>query len=402
MERACQARDTGLRAGPALECIDWLLSDVQIPMIVDPDSSRHFGASPSSGRGPVPFLSIVVPALNEEQNVDALADHVCAALDAYCPDFELIFVSDGSSDATCLRVSELHARDPRFKLLHLSRTFGHQPAILAGLDHARGRVVITMDADLQHPPAAIPELLARWQAGADVVHAVRKPTRIGSPFIRRCKRVGYGLLRRLCEVDIIPGSADFRLYDRRAVRAMRMLREQNRFNRGLARWIGFAQDTVYIDEQQRYGGVAKYSFFKLLRLLMNGVFSLSSKPLQYVGIGGLVLSMLSSCYLVLVVGAWVFNLPGYRAISGWPSTIAAILFMGGIQLTAIWLMAQYLARTYDEVKRRPPYLVARSIGLECDALFDESRDSRVIPRQASGAPVAAVRERVAELVAHVR
>jgi dolichol-phosphate mannosyltransferase len=232
---------------------------------------------------------------------------------------------------------------------------------------------------------------------------------MGNPIIRRCKRIGYGLLRWACEVDIVPGSADFRLYDRRAVRAMRLLREQNRFNRGLARWIGFEQDTVWIDEARRHGGVAKYSFLKLLRLLLNGVFSLSSKPLQYVGIAGLALSMLSSAYLVLVVAAWVFNIPGYRAIGGWPSTIAAILFMGGIQLTAIWLMAQYLARTYDEVKRRPPYLVAQSVGLECDALFADADEPRDIPRsrrslseRQAGEHAAGAVLRAAELAVHGR
>jgi glycosyltransferase involved in cell wall biosynthesis len=370
------------------------------PPASNPPAGRPRRAGSLPPQAGEPFLSIVVPALNEEQSVAALVARVSAVLETCCPDFELIFVSDGSDDATCMRVAELHAADPRIKLLHLSRTFGHQPAILAGLDHATGRVVVTMDADLQHPPEAIPQLLARWQAGADVVHAVRKPTRLGNPFIRRCKRWGYGLLGRLCEVDIIPGSADFRLYDRRAVRAMCALREQNRFNRGLARWIGFAQDVVPIDEQERYGGVPKYSFVKLLRLLLNGVFSLSSKPLQYVGLGGLVLSLCSSVYLLVMVVAWVFNLPGYRAISGWPSTIAAILLMGGLQLTAIWLMAQYLARTYDEVKRRPAYLVARAIGVACPELVAEEDGPREIPRHPSRRAVARVEPRVAELAAH--
>jgi len=360
----------------------------------------HSGARGDGDSGP--FLSIVIPALNEEQNVQALVERLRGVLNPLCPDYEIIFVSDGSRDGTCTLVGGLHALDGRVKLLHLSRTFGHQPAILAGLDHARGRVVITMDGDLQHPPEAIPELLECWRAGADVVHAVRRPTRLGNPVIRRCKRFGYAMLRWACEVDIIPGSADFRLYDRRAVRAMRLLREQNRFNRGLARWIGFAQDTVWIDEQKRHGGVAKYSFVKLLRLLLNGVFSLSSKPLQYVGIAGLGLSMLASAYLVVVVLAWFCDFPGYRAISGWPSTIAAILLMGGIQLTAIWLMAQYLARTYDEVKRRPPYLIAQSVGLECDALLAEGDEPREIPRGRRSAPSAGEILRAAELAVHGR
>ncbi len=367
-------------------------------MIVTRDNEAVARAAHRSPDPAAPFVSIVTPALNEEHNVGPLVERITAVLVPLDVSFEIIFVSDGSDDGTCSEVAALHARDPRIKLLHLSRPFGHQSAILAGLDHARGRVVITMDADLQHPPEAIPGLLERWQAGADVVHAVRRPTRLGNPLIRRCKRIGYGMLRWLCEVDIIPGSADFRLYDRRAVRAMCAMREQNRFNRGLARWIGFQQDVMPIDEAARHSGEAKYSFVKLLRLLLNGVFSLSSKPLQYVGLGGLGLSMVSSAYLVLVVVAWWFNLPGYRSIGGWPSLIAAILCMGGIQLTAIWLMAQYLARTYDEVKGRPSYIVAHALGIESAKAAGADAKPRTIPR-ASEPFAGPIHRRVVELEA---
>ncbi len=335
---------------------------------------------------PAPWISIVVPALNEEENVEALVRRVGDVLGPITGSYEIVFVSDGSTDRTAEIVKCLHAGDPRVKLLHLSRRFGHQNAILAGLDHAQGRVVITMDADLQHPPEAIPEMLARWEEGADVVHAVRRSTRQSGPLIGQCKRLGYGVLRRLCEVDIIPQSADFRLYDRRAVAAMRSLREHSRFNRGLARWIGFRQAVVTIDEHKRRAGVAKYSFLKLLRLLTDGIFSLSSRPLQYMGVAGLGLSVMSIGYMLVVLVGHALNLPGYRAIGGWASLIAVVLCMSGIQLMGLWLMGQYLGRTYDEVKRRPPYIIADAAGF--DGCPDAAADSepRRIPRRTAAAP----------------
>ena len=325
-----------------------------------------------------PFLSIVIPALNEEGNVPVLVRELQRVLARVTDRYEVVFVTDGGDRQTCAVVKDLHAIDRRIKLLHLSRSFGHQAAILAGLDHVQGRVVVTMDADLQHPPKAIPELLGRWQEGADVVHTVRRPSRRGNLLIRQCRRIGYGLLERLCEVNIIPQSADFRLYDRRAVQAMRALREQNRFNRGLARWIGFEQAVVPIDEDERHEGRSNYSFLQLVRLLMNGVFSLSSRPLQYLGVAGLALGVLAAAYLGIILVGFLLDLPGFRAVGGWTSTIAVILGMGGIQLTALWLMAQYLARTYDEVKRRPSYLVAEAVGITCDLLTNSNSEPRTI------------------------
>ncbi len=333
-----------------------------------------------------PFVSIVVPALNEEENVHVLVRRLRIALEPITESFEILLISDGSSDRTCDYARELHAEDRRVKLLHLSRPFGHQNAILAGLDHATGRVVVTMDADLQHPPEAVPELLAAWKQGADVVHAVRRSTQRSSFLVGQCKRISYAALRRLSDVDIIPQSADFRLYDRRAVRAMRRLREQSRFNRGLARWIGFNQSIVYIDEHERHGGKAKYSFVKLVRLLMDGMFSLSSKPLQYMGTLGLALSFLSGLLLVVVLTGHFLDLPRFRAITGWASTVSAILCVGGMQLTGLWLVGEYLGRTYEEVKRRPSYVVAEAVGVETDVPLEPEHGPRTIPRRTEPAP----------------
>lgn len=330
--------------------------------------------------GPSPFLSIVTPALNEEANIRPMVRRLKQVLANLTDSFEIIFVSDGSDDRTCEIVKELHHDDARVKLLHLSRSFGHQQAIMAGLDHAAGRVTITMDADLQHPPEAIPDLVQEWEKGADVVHAVRRNTDCGGILTRRCRRLGYALLKRLSEVDIVPQSADFRLYDRRALLALRTMRERNRFTRGLARWIGFSQTIVYFDQSERHAGVAKYSFLKLLRLLMDGVFSLSSKPLQYLGVVGLGVSMLSGLYLAVILVGFALNVPAFRAVSGWASTSAIVLCMGGLQLTGLWLMGQYIGRTYDEVKRRPPYIVADAVGLNVSVATQSPHQTRTIPR----------------------
>lgn len=332
-----------------------------------------------------PQLSIVVPAWNEADNLPTLAARVTATMTRVTNDYELIVVSDGSTDETCRVVTDLRRADRRIKLLHLSRNFGHQSALLAGLDHARGRVVITMDADLQHPPEAIPDMVAAWEAGADVVHGVRIGSPDTSPIVRGCKRAAYAALRRLCEVEIVPQSADFRLFDRRAVAALRRLRERKRFNRGLARWIGFPQAVVRFTESRRHAGAAKYSLRGLLRLLTDGVFSLSSRPLQYMGAMGLAISMLACAGLLVVLAGHAFGWPQFRAIAGWASIVAIMLLVNGIQLGGMWLMGQYLGRTYDEVKRRPSYVVAEALGVRGASASDAEPLPRHLRRHRHGA-----------------
>lgn len=327
------------------------------------------------------FLSIVIPVLNEAENVKAMVDRLRIALHDVTSAYEVIFVSDGSTDDTDRLVGDAHAKDARFKLLRLSRPFGHQNAIQAGLDHATGRTVVTMDGDLQHPPEAIPDMLNAWRDGADVVHGIRQSVIDTSRFRRIGKRVGYAMLERLCDVDIVPQSADFRLYDRCAVDAMARMREHGRFNRGLARWIGFQQAIVHFDESKRAGGVAKYSTLRLIRLLTDGVFSLSAKPLRYMGMAGLAFSALSGCYLAFVLVGHIVGLPGFDKVNGWASLIATVLCMGGVQLVGLWLMGQYLGRTYEEVKQRPLYVVADAVGVRCQGEMSLSRSKREIPRQ---------------------
>ncbi len=328
------------------------------------------------------FLSIVIPVLDEAENIAAMISRLKLALHDVTESYEVIFVSDGSTDETDDLVAAANAKDARFKLLRLSRPFGHQNAIQAGLDHAAGQSVVTMDGDLQHPPEAIPKMLDAWRDGADVVHGIRQSATDKSRFRRLGKRIGYAMLERLCDVDIVPQSADFRLYDRCAVEAMSRLREHGRFNRGLARWIGFNQEIVRFEESRRNGGDAKYSTIRLIRLLTDGVFSLSAKPLRYMGMAGLAFSALSGCYLAFVLVGHIIGLPGFDKVDGWASLIATVLCMGGVQLVGLWLMGQYLGRTYDEVKQRPLYVVADAVGVPSTTALRMSTTRRKILRHA--------------------
>ena len=330
-----------------------------------------------------PIISIVVPSYNEQDNVRRLIDGVRSVLAPITPEYEIIFVSDGSTDETCARVADAHAEDGRIKLIELSRNFGHQLALMAGLDVAEGDAVITMDADLQHPPALIPKLLARWQAGDDVVHAVRQQG--GGGWLQRSlSAVSYRLLRRLCEVDILPNAADFRLLDRRVVLAMRQLRERFRFDRGLVRWLGFRQGEVPYQEGPRLAGRPGYRFGQRVRLMANAVFSLSSRPLSLVGMVGLFISMGTLVYLVVVLAARLLAPERFGVQAGWASTMATILLVGGFQLVAIWLLGQYVGRTYEETKRRPPYVIARGLGFDDPSIPDLHRRILDLPGEEKG------------------
>lgn len=332
-----------------------------------------------------PTISIVVPCYNEQDNVGRLTERVRAVLEPITSNYEIIFVNDGSSDETSARVSALRHADPRIKLLDLSRNFGHQLALMAGVDVAAGDAVITMDADLQHPPELIPELLARWQAGDDVVHAVREVS--GASWAQRLmSRMTYRLLRRLCEVDILPNAADFRLLDRQAVLALRQLRERFRFDRGLVRWLGFRQGQVPYQEGSRHAGRPGYQFGQRIRLLADAVFSLSSKPLAMVGLVGLIFSMGTMAYLIFVLAASLLAPERFGVQAGWASTMAAILLVGGIQLVAIWLLGQYVGRTYEETKQRPPYVIHRGLGFDNPAIPRGDRPSLTLPGGAYSDP----------------
>lgn len=298
-------------------------------------------------------LSLVVPVFNEQDNVEPLARRVHDALRDFSDPYELVFVDDGSSDETPARVAKLADSDPRIRLVRLSRNFGHQAALLAGLEHARGRAAISLDGDLQHPPELLPTLIARWRDGFHVVQTIRR-----APVDdRAAKRVSsgwfYTLLSRVARIRVTPGAADFRLLSREALDAFLACRERCRFNRGLVQWIGFDYCEVPYDAAARHSGRTKYSYAAMLRLAGDAIFSFSSWPLRLAGLAGAFLSVAAMGYLVWVLYAAIAGL----AITGWTSLAATMLLLGGAQLIVLWILGEYVGRLYEEVKQRPIYII---------------------------------------------
>ncbi|MBK8915802.1 MAG: glycosyltransferase family 2 protein [Phycisphaerales bacterium] len=306
---------------------------------------------------PAPWLSLVVPVFNEQENVEPLARRVHNALRDIADPYELLFVDDGSSDETPARVVRLGEADPRVRLVRLSRNFGHQAALMAGLEHARGQAAISLDGDLQHPPELLPELIARWRDGFHVVQAIRR-----APVDdRAAKRISsgwfYSLLSRVARIRVTPGAADFRLLSREALDAFLACRERCRFNRGLVQWIGFDYCEVPYDAAARHAGRTKYSYAAMLRLAGDAIFSFSSWPLRLAGLAGAFLSVAAMGYLVWVLYAAVAGL----AITGWTSLAATMLLLGGTQLLVLWILGEYVGRLYEEVKQRPIYIVRSGV-----------------------------------------
>ena len=309
-----------------------------------------------------PKHSIVIPVYNECEGLPALAERLEKLAQKLLPDsLEIIFVNDGSKDGSDRILDALVEGNPLYKAVHLSRNFGHQLAITAGLDRASGSTVSIIDADLQDPPEVIIELIARWTEGYDVVYAVRR-TRVGeTKFKLWTAKLFYRMIRRLTQVDIPLDTGDFRLMDRRVVTAFLRLRERHRFVRGMVSWLGFRQTGVYYDRAERKFGETHYPFRKMLKFATDGITSFSSLPLRLATYIGLL-----SAVCALFVGVWTLYVKfvAGQAIPGWTSVMLAVLFMGGIQLLALGIFGEYLGRTYDEIKGRPLYLVQRAVGFE--------------------------------------
>jgi polyisoprenyl-phosphate glycosyltransferase len=304
------------------------------------------------------LLSVVAPMYEEEDTVDPFTERVAAALEGV--DYELILVDDGSKDRTAEAMARAAAADPRVKVVALSRNFGHQPALTAGLEHARGDVIVMLDGDLQDPPELIPDMLNRWREGVDVVYAVRQE-RLGETVFKRVTARGfYRTFRSLTGLDLAVESGDFRLMDRRALDALLAMPERNRFLRGMTVWIGFSQTAVPFVRQERHAGVTKYPLRKMLRFSFDAITSFSSAPLQWATLLGFVFSFLAFLGIPLTVVARYTNI--YEP--GIPSTILLILLLGGIQLITVGIIGEYVGRIYDEVKHRPLYVVRERINME--------------------------------------
>jgi len=303
-------------------------------------------------------LSVVAPMFDEERTAAAFHERVSAVLAR--TDFELVLVDDGSSDRTPAILDELAERDPRVRVVHLARNFGHQAALTAGLEHARGDVVVMLDGDLQDPPELIPQMLDRWRDGADVVYAVREARAGETRFKLLTAKLFYRVFRHMTNVPLEPDSGDFRLMDRRALDALLSMTERSRFLRGMTVWVGFTQTAVAYSRDPRHGGETKYTLRRMLRFSLDALVSFSNVPLQLATLLGFVLAGLAMLGIPLTVVARYTD----QFVPGIPSTIVLLLLLGGIQLITVGIIGEYVARIYEEVKRRPLYVVRETRNLD--------------------------------------
>ncbi len=320
-------------------------------------------------------LTVVAPVYNEVQGVEHFADALFAVLTPLPYDFEVILVDDGSTDGTGELLDRLQAaHSERISVLHLSRNFGHQAALTAGMDYADGDAVICLDADLQHPPGLIPDMLQRWQQGFDIVQAVRRPSTGSGVFKDFTARAFYALINHLSSTPIEPNAADFRLLSRRVVDVFRTeIRERERFLRGLVAWVGFRSCCLEFDAAPRFAGTTKYSIPKMLTFARTGLVSFSKAPLKLAALIGFVVSAFSLLYGVYAIVAYLFF--STAVMPGWASTILVGTFLGGCQLLFLGLLGEYIATIFDEIKARPPYIVAaaqRASGAATQSHRDES------------------------------
>jgi polyisoprenyl-phosphate glycosyltransferase len=307
-----------------------------------------------------PVYSIVAPVFNEEETIPHFYERIIAVMENVGESFELVLVNDGSRDRSFNIMRSLHESDPRVRVIDFSRNFGHQIAISAGLDYAQGQAVIIIDSDLQDPPEVIPELIARWKAGAQVVYAQRQ-TRTGeTKFKLITASAFYHLIGRITSVDIPRNVGDFRLMDCRVVDALVSMREHHRFMRGLSAWVGFRQEAVLYHRQERYAGTTKYPLAKMLRFSIDAITSFSPLPLQLATTVGFVLAGISLLGIIIAIILRLFT----KEIVGQASTLIVVLFMGGIQLIFLGIIGEYLSRIYDEVRARPLYIVHHVLGAQ--------------------------------------
>jgi polyisoprenyl-phosphate glycosyltransferase len=308
-----------------------------------------------------PEYSLVVPIFNEEQTLSELVRRLQLLLDALDGPAEVVLVDDGSSDGSHDLMVAARETDSRFKVLRLSRNFGHQIAITAGMDVAAGNAVIVMDADLQDPPEVVLKMAARWREGFDVIYGVREGRPGETRFKKTTASAFYRLLRRISNIDVPLDVGDFRLVDRRALEAFKAMRETNRYVRGMFSWIGFRQVGVSFQREERFAGDTKYPLTKMLKFAADGVVSFSAAPLRLALNLGFAVSALSFLFGLV---ALVSKLAGFYSIPGLASIAVFVAFLGGMQLLVLGLMGEYIARIHDEVKDRPLYIVRDTHGFQ--------------------------------------
>ena len=299
------------------------------------------------------MISVVIPAYNEEGNIKLLHEKLTTVLGPLGP-FEILFVDDGSTDETLAQIKSLADSYPNVHYLSFSRNFGHQNALKAGLDHATGDCVISMDADMQHPAESIPEMIRLWKDGAEIVYTIRMESDSTGVFKRTSSSLFYKLINSFSDIAIHENAADFRLLDKKVIDVIRTLPENDPFMRGLISWIGFRQIAVPYLVQQRHSGTTKYSIRKMWNFAISGITSFSTKPLKisiYIGIAIALLSFIYAMYAIYISAVL------HLAVAGWTSTIVSVLFIGGIQLIMIGVIGEYLGKLFMENKRRPNYII---------------------------------------------
>ncbi|WP_063833699.1 glycosyltransferase family 2 protein [Skermanella stibiiresistens] len=329
--------------------------------------------APERDRAGRRLLSLVIPCYNESANIEPLFARLFAVLDTLPMDWEVVCVNDGSKDDTLERLTAVHAREPRVRVVDLSRNFGKEAALSAGLSIADGDAVIPMDADLQHPPELLPDLVAKWREGFDVVIAIREARTGQSTGNRLGARMFYWLFDRMSEVPLPREAGDFRLLDRVVVDVINRMPERTRFMKGIFAWVGFSQTTVPFFQGERASGETKWGFLKLLRFSMVGLTAFSTFPLRVWGLIGGAISALAFCYIVLRLLRTAFygiDVPGYESI------IVTVLFLGGVQLLTLGIIGDYLGRVFDEVKGRPLYIVRSIHGRAAPAPLAHEAETR--------------------------
>ena len=329
-------------------------------IIADADSTAPTGSQVGviDAASPTPELSVVIPIYNEEANIAVLYSRIVAVLEAQAIDFEIIFVDDGSCDRSAHCVSELRENDHRVIVVELARNFGHQVAITAGLDFARGKAIAIMDADLQDPPEVLPEFIAKWREGIDVVYAIREQRKEG--WIKKISYAAfYRLLRHVSSIDIPLDAGDFCVMDRRVVDLLKSMPERSRFVRGIRSWVGLSQVGLPFERHARRAGASKYTVGRLVLLALDGLISFSYVPLRVITALGLSVSFLS---LFLAGFFFIKKLLYGLSPPGYASLIVSIFFLAGIQLITLGVIGEYVGRIFEEAKRRPMYVLRRVSG----------------------------------------
>lgn len=305
-------------------------------------------------------ISVVLPVYNEQENVSLIYKELVKVIESLGVSFELVFVDDGSKDASYNEIELIKSSDSRVRGISLSRNFGHQIAIAAGMDHAEGEVVIMMDSDMQHPPALIPEMYKLYKEGYDIVNTRRKDAPGTSALKKGTSGLYYRMLNSISDVKIEHASADFRLMSRKVVESFREIKERDRFTRGLVSWMGFKQTIIGYEAAQRASGASKYTMRRMLRFGLDGVTSFSSRPLRLAFYVGLVIFLMGIGYAIYALVIFIIG----KAAPGWTSILISVLVIGGFQLLSLGIIGEYIARIFNEAKRRPLYFVKDSTDIE--------------------------------------